>query len=654
VTRTSLTLGALFVLAAGGLAILAGIWSPGLGEVQGATPAQTEAAARPGGHAFPTVTASPLELDLELEEASLSPQAPPAAESLSGDARRSEGQRSDQPLRGSLPARLHGAIQGPNGPVLGAQVQLLSNAQADSFGLQLHSVNSNVDGGFSLTTGAEVDLGTDSLVVEVSSRGYAPHRIRIRRLIPGESRNLGTIRLSAARVLDIDVTDVGGRPLSGASVQVELASNSGGNSFRHQGESSQDGRVRLSDAPLGLLRVEVRAPNNGTRVLNHEHNGSGRPLRIAMVAERQLALRVRAADGTPIAAAEVTLTATDGRRETYTEVSASDGAALFEGLGSDLFEARVVATGYRTDTRRGLVSNGPEVLVELLPWPAIEGRVLTTSGEPAPSGTVARGLMNISRTTLLRTRGPGQDDPVAIDTDGKLRVPDLRPGEYVVRVDAPGYAPAFSEPVRVALNETPSVGTLFLQKGSALELRIQAGRDSTPVPGARVELHAEAPATASLYNELPAYAAAILASATSDESGRVRFENLSAGQYYALVRSAAYQAHQTSPFQVTQGHTAKPAPLKLTPGVVLRGTLRHAGGSPAVNAVVVLRGARIETPVQLTTDALGAFESPPLPPGSWDVTARTVSASRGAKAIERTVVLSATRDADPLEIILTD
>ena len=653
--RGTYLLGALLALALGGLACL-GFFS----EVRGGGPRVGPAAVQPGV-AQPTPNgASPQgALQAPARAASAPGSQAPGPGGVQGPV--SAGDRQAETIAprstfaaigSSAPARVAGVLQGPEGPVRGARVAL-EWREPEGGAVWVEDTQSDEDGAFALST----KRLKGALELEVRARGFAPFRAKVRRLVPGEARNLGTLRLAPGRVLDIDVTDAGGRPLKGAQVLISSIGKAGANAFQHRGVSGANGRVRIMDAPLGTLRVQASAEGNGSRVLIHEHDGSGRPLRVALLPERSLTIFVRSSTGAPIGGALVLLTASDQRHESYEATSDAEGLVHFRGLGSKLFDVRIVAKGYRTDTRRKLEAKSNKVTIEMLPWPCLRLRVQAPDGQALPAGTVARAIPNTTRAALLRDpSNPSSiaSDPVVVGPQGRARLCDLRPGEYVVRVDAPGFATTLSDPIRIALDSELSLGTLTLQAGGSLTVTVRAQDSPRPLPSARVELHIARPSPAALVNDTPAFRAAILESTTTDSSGRARFDHLSPGEYFLLFRATGYQSRLSGPFRVTDAHETALDPVKLTPGSVLRGIVRRAGGSPLGQAVVVLRGAKADAPVQLATAEDGTFTSPPLPPGTWNLNVRSFGAHSRSTPIERTVVIKPGRDPEPLELIFAD
>jgi hypothetical protein len=153
----------------------------------------------------------------------------------------------------------------------------------------------------------------------------------------------------------------------------------------------------------------------------------------------ELSGRVRAADGSAVAGAEVTLRCRDERP---TEITADDGTYLFTNL-TPLEGAlvSVLAEGHACRVETVDLGPGPSVRdVRLEAEEVIEGRVVDSSGAPVVHASVeVRGERIVGSAWMPRSRGMRWErlDRVMIfatDEDGRFRCDGLYPGTYRLRV----------------------------------------------------------------------------------------------------------------------------------------------------------------------------------------------------------------------------
>ena len=230
--------------------------------------------------------------------------------------------------------------------------------------------------------------------------------------------------------------------------------------------------------------------------------------------------------------------------------------------------------------------------------PTVEGTVST------PGGVPAAGALVVVYPGIL---GRG-DVPVTARTDehGRFRATVASAGEYLVAVDARGFAPTSSLRAR-----TGAPLAVTLEEGRTLHGTVRDALSGKPVAGARVRTRGSAFfATAD--------PRAGQREATTDANGRYRLEHLPA---QAEAVYAAAKGYASASATVSPGAAA--ADLRLPPGAWLSGTVRSPRGAGLAGAVVTAIAVHSPGTVggygQETTGPGGRFEIVGLERGVFHV-----------------------------------
>lgn len=237
------------------------------------------------------------------------------------------------------------------------------------------------------------------------------------------------------------------------------------------------------------------------------------------------------------------------------------------------------AEGYQSNDElnfasvRGMrVASGETTRIEwrLTPGGAVEGQVTSDGGRPVPYASIALVDRDGGR------RRWSSELTAMSDAAGRYEVIGVRPGEYDVRVSAPGYAPP-SAATETHVVMAPRLGTvtkdLSLRRGGTFEGTVTAP-DGTGLQGARVTL---APADGGTARELVRDLSCVSAA-----NGRFRLPGVPPD--VDLLVTAEHDSWVQ----------AVPTRARVGPGAVRKLTLRLREGATLAGRVSDVRGAGVD------------------------------------------------------------
>ncbi|MEM7305502.1 MAG: sigma-70 family RNA polymerase sigma factor [Planctomycetota bacterium] len=263
----------------------------------------------------------------------------------------------------------------------------------------------------------------------------------------------------------------------------------------------------------------------------------------------------------------------------------ADGVARLR-LPSQAFNLSVDAGGYEHETIGPLAPEevGERIEVRLTALPGVHGRVLA-GGEPVAGAEVAL-HSTVDDGTLHVVNGfRCSTDPYArstsrTDEEGRFHVYPRHDGEYVLRVDQPGYAPAELGPLRIETARAVDGLELRLGQGGTIEGRVLLSGGEDPTGVVLGLNHGDGKAR----------------TLRAGPDGRYRFEGLAVG-LWELTREEAELSpeHSSSSLgnnpggdpptwscEVFEGQTTYfDLDLREKDAATLRGTLAVEGDSPA-------------------------------------------------------------------------
>jgi len=523
------------------------------------------------------------------------------------------------------PPRLRGmVVSGEEGPIEGAQVLVRAGGRV------LGEDVAEDTGGFELVLSAVAKEAE----IEVRARGHAPLALHVENLRDGENRHLGNLVVERGVVLEGLVVDADDAPVPDADVQLrDKDTGPGSNRFVQRTRSDAQGRFRFPAAPPGGVHLVATAAGHGAGDADATATQGGGEVRLVLGPERVLPVRLVDREGHGLAGLLVRIGPAQRLGDEREERTDAEGRCLFRGLADAEWDVRVLSDAHRPVLRSGVPAKGEELVLPLSAWPSIAGRVAVPGGGKPPEGTEVLAVPSGQHGDLARyVRGGG----VPILPDGGFRIPGLRPGHYVVRADAPGYAASFSNPVQLSVEGEVQAGTVLLRSGGSLELEVRL--DGDPLGGARLELYASQPAPALLWLEPGSAAASPDRVVTSDAEGKALVEHLEPGAWWILARGSDAVPGLVGPLTLGEERRSE-GTVRLQRGGRVQGRVVENGGKPTGNALITFSGhPAVPSNVQVACGPDGRFLSPPLPPGTWELRGRWVAGRSRAATPKPTIV----------------
>lgn len=283
-------------------------------------------------------------------------------------------------------------------------------------------------------------------------------------------------------------------------------------------------------------------------------------------------------------------------------VEAPDGRFALEDVPAGKWQVVVTAKGYQVGRAGGVVveeattTDGVEIRVA--PGSTLKGRVTDArSGRGVPEATV--GVTGEAGGQAIA--GSGDGGGLVTDVDGRFEAEGLAPGRIRVSVDHPDYTDWRES---VELKEGGSSVEVALSRGSSLG-GVVLSETRQPMPGAEVALQgANAPGRGFGGGE----------SATTDASGRFRFDHLVPGRF-TLLASVPGQTTESVEAVVVAGESKDDVSLVLAGGTTIRGVVSGLPESQRTGVSVSAIGPR-EYWASVRTGADGRFELADAPPGT--------------------------------------
>lgn len=357
--------------------------------------------------------------------------------------------------------------------------------------------------------------------------------------------------------------------------------------------SAEDGSYSFKNVSAGTRTVTVTAKGYGSRTRNNKlFQGS---VDDPIVQDFRLDIgqfmtgRVIGPDGSGIQGAAI-------------DVSSYETVQISRGIGStdrdgyfkieDLAEGKYMlvarANGFSDHrmTRVGL-SDNPQITMAR--QGGVMGFVVTIDGSEKISKframvrSVAPGSTSYGRTV---SQGNFSND------DGTYELGGLEAGNYVVQVEAEGYAPTYSETFVVSLGLiTPDVRVAVGQGGS-LTGRLVNSVTGEPVTGALVETYdnnfVSNPFTEMLGAMVPRTTTA--RKTRSDKDGNFKLELMAAATYQLQIDHADFPRKLIKDVQVREGSESDLSTIRMAAGAIIRGTVYDAAGRPLADAKINLSG----------------------------------------------------------------
>jgi RNA polymerase sigma-70 factor (ECF subfamily) len=319
-----------------------------------------------------------------------------------------------------------------------------------------------------------------------------------------------------------------------------------------------------------------------------------------------------------------------------TGTTGEDGVAWVEGLGPGLHDLEVYADGFSTAKRAGVDPQAPqEFLLERAEGAGtVTVRVIDFDGNPVAGVEAA-----------LEAGGDAAAMEAKSDADGLARFEGVRPGRHRASLrgkawfqwrrrlvkEHSGMAGRLKEAESFELAAAGSASVqLGVWQGTSVVEGLVVGLDGEPRAGAKV----------ALYRETEVF----LVKAEADGEGRVRFERLPAGRYFAAV--GGDEGSRDEPWGLVDGERVEKR-WTLSDRKIRGRVIHEDGGRPAASALVWINGPRAKL---ASADESGAFVVHDVLPGPYTVSAGSESENLLESEVE--VEVAGAEDPPALEIRL--
>ncbi len=244
---------------------------------------------------------------------------------------------------------------------------------------------------------------------------------------------------------------------------------------------------------------------------------------------------------------------------------------------------------------------------------SLQGEVLDARGRPVTGARVQvlkdrsrRDSFDIHRALReLQTEGAPMAQS-AVAEDGSFRIGDLPPGQYVLRVSAPGFATTFRAGVYVSADENSTRVRIVLDEGAGYKGYVRDEKGQA-VAGARIIAVIAQSQKMTRLDRMDAQ---------SDAHGYYELNSLVPGVRYFI--SAAADGYASSAMVLTPSAKVQQRNITLKPSgrIVGRITDKETGQPIAAAHVGLLAGQMMSmSPVATTTNEHGEYEFPHVSPG---------------------------------------
>lgn len=520
---------------------------------------------------------------------------------------------------GTAETALEGAVVAPDGlAVQGAVVQLLREERRPgalfaSLTRVKKEVHTDADGRFAFRGLA----GGGPYVVRVEHGRYAPAERRGVIVPPGETIDLGPIRLpSGCRVVGT-VLGPDGRAAHGVRVRA-FAVERGRSQPLRQVLTDERGFYRLEHLPTGVVEIEVEGEGAARMRTAPFLLSSARPevvknfrLSEGLVLEGI----VRAPDGQPLPGARIRARLLRGQAACRAEATSDErGGFRLTGLVRGPFHVVCERKGFARWMDTVEVGTIKRLRIVMLPTLGIAGRVVDPQRKPIP----AFFLQVFAAEPDGRPKHPLGSPFKVRDEKGAFQIPDLEPGHYRIKVFAPGWAPTLSRLVELRRSWVQGV-VVRVREGGRIAGRVTDAAGS-PVAGALVRLvgagYAENPLS-DLLQDPSTY----VARTRTAEDGSFAIEALENGTYQVRIQAPGFRLARVEGVRVKLGETTDVGTVQLTAGARLSGVVLGPSQVPQPHARLTLTHAETGEVVETTCDAEGKFSVDHLMPGKWTITA---------------------------------
>ena len=480
-----------------------------------------------------------------------------------------------------------------------AELEELTSALSDPTSRAFVQGETDGDGRFAVAIECEQAFVTRELrIVAPGNLDAQEGKVKI---VRGQWTDHGLVRLRPASAVEGRVTQANAPavPIAGALVRVAARSASTLVPVTHDeadgacARTDADGRYRISSAPIGAVTITAGArgfAGSAKPGLELRHGVTTR-CDFELGAGSNLRGRIVDSAGRGLGAVRVEATlAVDGTAPPIATWSHDDGR--FEVPGMPLRPHRL---GFAHPQYAG---------TQIEPvWPDSAPLAITLHrlGSVRISVTKATGWAIDEYEVRILDRLPGTGNE-AMTAHG-VRVIHTKNGEdgvldglappaqaYVLRIDAKGYPPAYSEPFRIELDQAPVLVTVRLEAGGELVGKV-TDHKGAPLQGVRVGTSPfempDVPELASVVNRVASRAT--MAIAITDAQGAFCLRGLYPGKYYLAASHPEWSDRNVGPFPVRRDESTRVPDLVLSSGTLVAGFVQRTASMPELFAVGLAR-----------------------------------------------------------------
>jgi protocatechuate 3,4-dioxygenase beta subunit len=414
-----------------------------------------------------------------------------------------------------------------------------------------------------------------------------------------------------------------GRPVPGAAVQLVEPEASMARMMVHPARTNADGDgyYRLDGITPGTRNFQVEAKGFRRAARELEVQEGDNALDFSLEAGAEIAGRVVAGDGTPVAAALVTLREGYNSWNLPSAVSGPDGAFTLTGVADGSYRISAEKEGFVRSRE------GREVTVAGSSVSGVEVELTT-------GGAIVGQLSGLDFTELSQVSVWVDDEfhTGRVSPDGNYRIEQVEPGERRVVASVRG---ARQTEGRVTLDPGEREARLDLEFKDGHLLTGQVLRNGEPASGENVAL--TGPGIAGRWS-------------ATDHEGRFRFEGLDDGTYDLEVMDRRGQSNHKESVELSRDRDLL---IRLATAAVAGRILDSSDKGPISGVQVTLlqpEGEKSQSFLRLeaVTDVDGRFRLPDVPEGSWRVRAILSGYAPGERAVD----VDAGSPPDDLEILL--
>ncbi|MFO0985437.1 MAG: carboxypeptidase-like regulatory domain-containing protein [Planctomycetota bacterium] len=384
-----------------------------------------------------------------------------------------------------------------------------------------------------------------------------------------------------------------------------------------------DGRFRLEGVPVGFITVLV--DRAGFVTLQHGPTPSGRSGErdlgtIVISSGTEVTGKVVDAAGNAVGQAEIM----GGNRIVLGDVAIMHPSGRADAEGNFSVKALKPAPAYVAARARAgdkwvvqAATPGTAVTVVLPAMSELVIRAEDPTGAAVPNARLQVWLGKDKEAAMLAP-ALRLSDRIKVDENGVYHVPDVAPGDYIIRVAAAGYGSAQAQG-HAGPGALPIV--VKLERAVPVTVAVETASSHDPVEHAQVALNHD--------RGFPLFEPAFETTRT-DRSGRATFMRATAGSYDLTVTHPRY-GFQTLKVTLPQANLV----VQLADGGTVEGHVRKGGEVPAELYLVALmpRGSEINMPRFTATGLDGAFHFRNVGAGNYELSVLERMLNKGPMAI---------------------